>query len=203
MSVVALRRRSSVPSLWPDPDGFGEINLDFAATTPALKAAVEAVQLALPWYGSLHRGGGRKSEVSTAAFDDAGHSRPPPSLLPSAGRTVFGRREESPRSGVAARYQLGRFFHAGAPTDVAERRGVQRLLRSEHHPGSDGVDVAGEVVDEVVLGQPREAEVVDREVGECRSRLPASEKRADRLSLVESEGGDVDESRRVGGIGTE
>ena len=57
--------------LWPDPEGLDEINLDFAATTPALVAAVEAVQEAIPWYGSLHRGGGRKSAVSTTLFEEA------------------------------------------------------------------------------------------------------------------------------------
>ena len=48
-----------------------EVNLDYAATTPALVAAVEAVQRAIPWYGSLHRGGGRKSAHSTTLFEDA------------------------------------------------------------------------------------------------------------------------------------
>jgi len=57
--------------LWPDPEELAEINLDFAATTPALVAAVEAVQAAIPWYGSLHRGGGRKSAYSTTLFEDA------------------------------------------------------------------------------------------------------------------------------------
>ena len=31
----------------------------------------EAVQEAIPWYGSLHRGGGRKSAVSTTRFEEA------------------------------------------------------------------------------------------------------------------------------------
>ena len=53
------------------PRGLDEINLDFAATTLALLAAVEAVQEAIPWYGSLHRGGGRKSAVSTTRFEEA------------------------------------------------------------------------------------------------------------------------------------
>ena len=57
--------------LWPDPDELDEINLDFAATTPALVAAVEAVQAAIPWYGSLHRGGGRKSAYSTTLFEES------------------------------------------------------------------------------------------------------------------------------------
>ena len=57
--------------LWPDPTELDEINLDFAATTPALVAAVHAVEEAIPWYGSLHRGGGRKSAYSTTLFEEA------------------------------------------------------------------------------------------------------------------------------------
>jgi selenocysteine lyase/cysteine desulfurase len=72
---VRDRTASSVeqglPALWPDPDDLNEVNLDYAATTPASVAAVEAVQRALPWYGSLHRGGGRKSAESTALFEQA------------------------------------------------------------------------------------------------------------------------------------
>src|SRR3954451_23880311 len=62
--------RAALP-LWADPVELDEINLDYAATTPALVAAVEAVQGALPWYGSLHRGGGRKSAYSTTLFEES------------------------------------------------------------------------------------------------------------------------------------
>ncbi len=62
--------RTALP-LWADPVELDEINLDYAATTPALVAAVEAVQAAIPWYGSLHRGGGRKSAHSTTLFEEA------------------------------------------------------------------------------------------------------------------------------------
>jgi selenocysteine lyase/cysteine desulfurase len=57
--------------LWADPAELDEVNLDYAATTPALVAAVEAVQAAIPWYGSLHRGGGRKSAHSTTLFEES------------------------------------------------------------------------------------------------------------------------------------
>jgi hypothetical protein len=55
---------------------------------------------------------------------------------------------------------------------------VQRLLDREHDPGLDRVDVGSEVVDEVVLGQPGEAVLVDVELrqggapGTCSSRAP-------------------------------
>src|SRR6186713_2271271 len=72
-STAALDRRevrAALP-LWADPVELDEINLDYAATTPALVAAVEAVEKAIPWYGSLHRGGGRKSAYSTTLFEEA------------------------------------------------------------------------------------------------------------------------------------
>src|SRR3954447_11424178 len=72
-STAAVDRRdvrAALP-LWADPVELDEINLDYAATTPALVAAVEAVQAALPWYGSLHRGGGRKSAHSTTLFEES------------------------------------------------------------------------------------------------------------------------------------
>src|SRR4029453_8770791 len=47
------------------------VNLDNAATTPALHEAVAAVADRLPWYGSVHRGAGFKSRVSSDAYDDA------------------------------------------------------------------------------------------------------------------------------------
>lgn len=45
--------------------------LDNAASTPALWAAAEAVERIQPWYSSVHRGAGYKSQVSTAAYEVA------------------------------------------------------------------------------------------------------------------------------------
>jgi selenocysteine lyase/cysteine desulfurase len=53
------------------PDQTAEINLDYAATTPALRATVEAVTEFLPSYGSVHRGGGRRSALATEAYESA------------------------------------------------------------------------------------------------------------------------------------
>lgn len=53
------------------PELDGQINLDFAATTPALRAAVDAVLELLPAYGSIHRGGGARSRISTEAYERA------------------------------------------------------------------------------------------------------------------------------------
>ena len=52
-------------------EGVQEINLDYAATAPALQAVVDAVAEFIPWYGSVHRGGGLRSRRSTDAYEAA------------------------------------------------------------------------------------------------------------------------------------
>jgi cysteine desulfurase/selenocysteine lyase len=47
------------------------VNLDNAATTPALRSVVDAVHDLLPLYSSVHRGTGYKSRVTTAAYEEA------------------------------------------------------------------------------------------------------------------------------------
>lgn len=47
------------------------LNLDPAASTPALQRVTDAVNEFLPWYSSVHRGAGTKSLISTAAFEGA------------------------------------------------------------------------------------------------------------------------------------
>ena len=48
-----------------------QVNLDYAATTPALQVAVDAVLRVLPAYGSVHRGDGARSRLTTDAYEDA------------------------------------------------------------------------------------------------------------------------------------
>jgi selenocysteine lyase/cysteine desulfurase len=45
------------------------VNLDYAASTPALPAVWSAVETFMPWYGSVHRGSGAKSRVATEAYE--------------------------------------------------------------------------------------------------------------------------------------
>ncbi len=45
------------------------VNLDNAASTPALKAVQDAVDAFLPYYSSVHRGTGFKSQLSTHAYE--------------------------------------------------------------------------------------------------------------------------------------
>jgi selenocysteine lyase/cysteine desulfurase len=47
------------------------VNLDNAATTPPMRAVVDAVQHFLPMAASVHRGSGYKSRFSTTVFEDA------------------------------------------------------------------------------------------------------------------------------------
>jgi selenocysteine lyase/cysteine desulfurase len=47
------------------------VNLDAAASTPAMRPVLEAVERALPWYSSVHRGAGFTSQVSTRLYEAA------------------------------------------------------------------------------------------------------------------------------------
>ena len=47
------------------------VSLDHAASTPVMADVWAAVEAFIPWYSSVHRGSGAKSQVSTAAFEEA------------------------------------------------------------------------------------------------------------------------------------
>ncbi|MFZ0668061.1 MAG: aminotransferase class V-fold PLP-dependent enzyme [Acidimicrobiales bacterium] len=47
------------------------VSFDTAASTAALPAVLERVQDLVPWYSSIHRGAGYKSQICTAAYEDA------------------------------------------------------------------------------------------------------------------------------------
>ncbi len=47
------------------------VNLDAAASTLAMRSVLEAVERALPWYSSVHRGAGFPSQVSTRLYEAA------------------------------------------------------------------------------------------------------------------------------------
>ena len=46
-------------------------NLDYAASTPVMADVWAAVEAFVPWYSSVHRGSGVKSQVATAEFEGA------------------------------------------------------------------------------------------------------------------------------------
>lgn len=50
------------------------VNLDYAASAPCLVAVARAVEDLLPWYASVHRGTGFKSQVTTEAYEGARHA---------------------------------------------------------------------------------------------------------------------------------
>jgi len=50
------------------------VSLDNAASTPSLKSVQVAVDNFLPYYSSVHRGTGFKSQISTHLFEEARHS---------------------------------------------------------------------------------------------------------------------------------
>jgi selenocysteine lyase/cysteine desulfurase len=70
---AAAARLIGADSVVPCVDGRRRryVNLDYAASTPAMAAVWDAVEAFLPWYSSVHRGSGAKSQVSTAAYEDA------------------------------------------------------------------------------------------------------------------------------------
>lgn len=47
------------------------VSLDAAASTSALPGVASRVQEFLPWYSSVHRGAGWKSQLATGAYEDA------------------------------------------------------------------------------------------------------------------------------------
>jgi selenocysteine lyase/cysteine desulfurase len=47
------------------------VNLDYAASTPAMAGVWDVVGDFLPWYSSVHRGSGYKSQRATAAYEGA------------------------------------------------------------------------------------------------------------------------------------
>jgi len=47
------------------------VNLDYAASAPALEEVARSITTLLPWYSSVHRGAGFKSQVSTGAYEHA------------------------------------------------------------------------------------------------------------------------------------
>jgi selenocysteine lyase/cysteine desulfurase len=47
------------------------VNLDYAASAPALRTVAEGVAATLPWYASVHRGAGFKSRISTELYERA------------------------------------------------------------------------------------------------------------------------------------
>ncbi len=65
----AVGMRSEVPLITGKQVRY--VNLDSAASTPALTRVAQAVERFLPWYSSVHRGAGYKSRLSTHLYEHA------------------------------------------------------------------------------------------------------------------------------------
>src|SRR6476619_3948697 len=82
-SAASVVAELSTDTAWPrlvGPDDYGgafapdlrdQVNLDYAATTPALKAASHAGLRLLPSYCTVHRGGAGRSRITTDAYEEA------------------------------------------------------------------------------------------------------------------------------------
>ena len=68
-----LRDQFAVDQQVPLHDGrlVPYINFDNAASTPPLRAVEDAVRAFMPWYSSVHRGAGFKSQLATHAYEQA------------------------------------------------------------------------------------------------------------------------------------
>jgi selenocysteine lyase/cysteine desulfurase len=82
------------------------LSLDAAASTAALPAVARRVQAFLPWYSSVHRGAGAKSQRATAAYEDAraaalAHAGRPPTDV-----AIFGRNTTEAVNHLAHRLQF-------------------------------------------------------------------------------------------------
>src|SRR3954467_4151921 len=64
-----IGERSHVPCL--DGRTRRSVNLDHAASTPALAAVHDAVEAFLPYYAAVHRGAGYRSQVASRAYEGA------------------------------------------------------------------------------------------------------------------------------------
>jgi cysteine desulfurase/selenocysteine lyase len=84
------------------------INLDNAASTPALQEVMETVDGFMHWYSSVHRGAGFKSRVATQAYEDARHiALEFVGADPATHVAIFGKNTTEAINKLAARLDLG------------------------------------------------------------------------------------------------
>jgi cysteine desulfurase/selenocysteine lyase len=111
------------------------INFDNAASTPPLRAVEAAVRSFMPWYSSVHRGTGFKSQLATHAYEQARAISL--SFVGADPRThvcIFGKNTTEAINKLARRFP----FHAG--------RDVVLVSTMEHHSNDLPYRPAGRVV---------------------------------------------------------
>ena len=96
-------------------DGGDFVHLDYAASAPCVRAAVDAVTDLLPRYGSVHRGTGVRSQTSTLAYElarDVGFgSIQGPLLFHEAVAEAHLGRLDRARAGIEEAYVISRGTH--------------------------------------------------------------------------------------------
>lgn len=126
------------------------LNLDAAASTPALRSVVDAVTAFLPMYSSVHRGAGYRSRFSTTAYEAARDA-----AMTFAGRdpdrdvAIFCRNTTEAINHLAYRLELER--DAVVVTTVAEHHAnllpFARLCQRRHVDcGPDGTFTTDDVI---------------------------------------------------------
>lgn len=70
-NAVAVVEGSDLQAPLADGTTTRYVNFDYAASSPALRSAVDRIQELLPTYSSVHRGAGYASQVTTQAYEDA------------------------------------------------------------------------------------------------------------------------------------
>jgi selenocysteine lyase/cysteine desulfurase len=84
------------------------VNLDNAASTPALREVKDTVDTFMHWYSSVHRGAGFKSRVATQAYEDARHIVMEfVGADPATHVAIFGKNATEAINKLAARLELG------------------------------------------------------------------------------------------------
>jgi cysteine desulfurase / selenocysteine lyase len=98
------------------------INFDNAASTPAFLSVQAAVNAFLPWYASVHRGAGYKSQLATHAYETArAITMRFVGANPLTHVCIFG------KNTTEATNKLARRFH------FSENRGIVLVSKMEHH----------------------------------------------------------------------
>jgi selenocysteine lyase/cysteine desulfurase len=137
-----------------------EVNLDYAATTPALQATLDAVSAFLPHYGSVHRGGGRRSALSTDAFEVARSAVAGFVGCPAASSTIFVRNTTEAANVLAAALPAGSRVLC-TPFEHHANLLPWRVHRVEHLPFVGSADDLVEALDVELTA----ARVVDHPFG--------------------------------------
>ena len=116
------------------------VNLDYAASTPVMAAVWDVVEAFVPWYSSVHRGTGAKSQVSTAAYERRARGRRAASSARATAtrrlRPQHHRGDQRPRHRAAAGH-AGALDAGRAPREHAALAPPRPAAAAVHAPRAD------------------------------------------------------------------